>query len=485
MNDGDGRGDRRTLSLSTDQVWTLIAWVVPAVAVLLAQLPVNDLAYQVRAGALMLTRGEILRTDPFTFTVFGARWVDQQWGAQILLDALHRPFGWPGLVMLRALLVSAAFGISYVWTRRACRDAMVAACVTLGALVVAILLPGTLSLRPQLLAIVPFLVTTWIVRERATHPRRLLWLPAIALIWANLHGSFVLLPLIAGIAFVADVVGGTPTRRWTGLATLAGLLVPLVNPWGPGIYAYLIRLTTAPDVRQGSDEWRPMWRQWPAGPVFLVVVAVLVVLLLRGALRRPTPEEALGLAVFTVFAIASGRNLLWWSLYVPPVVGGMWALRDDRAGDRSPAASVIAALLVLLLVFGLARVGTVRPPEALLSESPGGVTAALARVADPQSRVFNGWWGSWFEFALPQVPMFTDARAEIFPDSVWDDYFRISDGHQGWDATLNRWQIDVIVASAEHQGPLIVLLERDPAWREAYRDSDGGVFVRVVPTSSA
>jgi hypothetical protein len=484
MND-DGRGDRRWLRVSTDQVWTLIAWVVLAVAVLLARLPVNDLAYQVRAGALMLARGHVLRTDPFTFTVFGARWVDQQWGAQILLDALHRPFGWPGLVVVRAMLVSAAFGVTYAWTRRACRDAMVAACLTLGALVVAILLPGTLSLRPQLLAVVPFLLAIGIVRERASHSRRLLWLPLIALIWANLHGSFVLLPLIVGVAFVADVVGRISTRRATGLATIAGVLVPLVNPWGPGVYGYLIRLSTAPIVRQVIDEWRPMWRQWPAGPVFLVVVAVLVVLLSRGALRRPTLEEALGLAVFTAFAVASGRNLLWWSLYVPPVVGGMWALRDDSAADRSPAASVLAGLLALLLVFGIVRVATVQPPEALLSEAPRGITAELADVAEPQSRVFNGWWGSWFEFALPQLPMFTDARAEIFPDSVWDDYFRISNGHPGWDATLDRWHVDVVVASTDHQGPLILLLEHDPGWRETYRDPDGAVFIRVVPTSSA
>jgi hypothetical protein len=481
MNE-DGRGDQRWLRLSMDQVWTLIAWVVPAVAVLLARLPVNDLAYQVRAGALMLARGQVLRTDPFTFTVFGARWVDQQWGAQILLDALHRLFGWPGLVIVRAMLVSAAFGVTYAWTRRACHDAMVAACLTLGALVVAILLPGTLSLRPQLLAVVPFLLTIWIVRERAARPRRLLWLPVIALVWANLHGSFVLLPLIVGIAFVADVVGRTSTRRWTGLATLAGVLVPLVNPWGPGVYGYLIRLSTAPIVRQVIDEWRPMWRQWPAGPVFLVVVAVAIVLLLRGALRRPTLEEALGLAVFTAFAVASGRNLLWWSLYVPPVVGGMWALRDDRAADRSPAASVVAAVLVLLLVFGLVRVVTVQPPEALLSEAPRGITWELARVADPQSRVFNGWWGSWFEFAIPRLLMFTDARAEIFPDSVWDDFFRISDGHPEWDTTLDRWHIDIVVASADHQGALIPLLERDPDWRETYRDQEGAVFVRAAST---
>ncbi|MDP9330563.1 MAG: hypothetical protein M3P11_08015 [Actinomycetota bacterium] len=484
MND-DGRDDRRWSRLSTDQVWILIAWIVPAVAVLLAKVPTEDLAYQVRAGALMLQRGHILRTDPFTFTVFGTRWVDQQWGAQILLDMLHRPFGWPGLVLVRAALVAGAFGVVCLWARRASRDAMVAACLTLGAFVVATFLPGTLALRPQLLAVVPFLATMWIVRERAAHPRRLAWLPVIALVWANLHGSFVLLPLIVGIAFVADTVGRTPTRRWTGVATLAGVLVPLANPWGPGIYGYLFRLSTAPIVREVIYEWRPLWRQWPAGPVFLLATAILAWLLLRGTLRRPTLEETLGFAVFTTLAIASGRNLLWWSLYIPPVMGGMWTLRRDRAVDRSPLASAVAALLALLLVLGFVRVATVSPPEALLSQAPSGITAELTRVATAKSRLFDGWWGSWFEFAVPKLRMFDDSRAEIFPSSLWDDYFRISGGQPGWDATLDRWKIGVVVASVEHQSPLIVLLERDPAWRETYRDPEGAVFVRVAPKSSA
>src|SRR5438094_9565705 len=176
-------GSRERGGLTTERVWDLIAWVLPGAAVLLSKMPVNDLAYQVRAGALMLSSGHVLRADPFTFTVPGHAWVDEQWGAQVLLRALYVPGGWAGLVVVRAALVAVAFGIVYRWTLRAVRDPMVAGCLVMGALLVSIVLPGTLALRPQLLAVPLFLLTLWILRDRGTHPRWLAALPMVAMVW--------------------------------------------------------------------------------------------------------------------------------------------------------------------------------------------------------------------------------------------------------------------------------------------------------------
>ena len=66
-------------------------------------LGVSDLAYQLRAGNLMLATHHFIRTDTFSFTAFGRPWVDQQWGAQILLTLLYRLGGWSFLVFVRAV----------------------------------------------------------------------------------------------------------------------------------------------------------------------------------------------------------------------------------------------------------------------------------------------------------------------------------------------------------------------------------------------
>lgn len=477
MSGISGRDDRFPRIWTSDQVWPLLVWLLPAAAVLFSRMPVNDLAYQIRAGALMIEHGHVLRTDPFTFTVLGQPWLDQQWGSQLLFNLAFRAVGWSGLVVVRAVIVSVAFGVTFAWTRRASGNVIVAAGLTLAALVVTMLMPGTLALRPQLLAVPLLLSASWILRRRARHPGGLAWLPVVTVVWANLHGSFVLMPVLCGIALVADIQGRRPWR-WMGATTLACLLAAVINPWGFEIYGYVGDLATNPIVRDVIDEWRPLWRLSPAGPAVLVAVVALVTMFATGILRRPTLEEGMGLAVFGALALMSGRNLLWACLSVPPIVGGMTVARLERTQERSPLAVVVSGLLVALLVLGLGRIVTADPPETLLSEAPLGITTELDKVASPDDRVFDGWWGSWFEFALPDLPMFVDARAELFPQRVWEDFFTISGASGTWRDAVERWEIDIIVASYDHQRGLLATLGSEPGWTEIYRDGDGVIFRR-------
>ena len=77
------------------QLWAFVAFVLPAL-VSVALIEVADLAYQVRAGDIMLRTHTLIRTDSFSFTAAGHAWLDQQWLAQVLFAAVYRPFGWPG-----------------------------------------------------------------------------------------------------------------------------------------------------------------------------------------------------------------------------------------------------------------------------------------------------------------------------------------------------------------------------------------------------
>src|ERR1041385_7085056 len=86
-------------------VWTFLGVFLPALAALLVPMPAVDLAYQLRAGAGILAGQGIPDTDTWTFTVAGTPWLDQQWGAQVLLAGVFDILGWTGLAILRAFLV--------------------------------------------------------------------------------------------------------------------------------------------------------------------------------------------------------------------------------------------------------------------------------------------------------------------------------------------------------------------------------------------
>jgi len=58
--------------MTRDRLWLAEAVLVSAFAATIAALPAGDLAYQLRAGELMLVSGAVLRAAPFTFTAFGS-----------------------------------------------------------------------------------------------------------------------------------------------------------------------------------------------------------------------------------------------------------------------------------------------------------------------------------------------------------------------------------------------------------------------------
>ena len=100
-----------------DLAWTSLVILVPIVVALLSRMGTTDLTYHVRAGDGILATHSLPRFDTYTFSVYGRPWLDQQWGAQIVLALGHRYGGWATLAFLQAVLVGASFWFVYL----ACR----------------------------------------------------------------------------------------------------------------------------------------------------------------------------------------------------------------------------------------------------------------------------------------------------------------------------------------------------------------------------
>ncbi len=88
--------------MSLNRLWVFLAIALPAFAALLATMSTVDLAYHLRAGGEILTNRAVPAVDTWTFTAAGLPWVDQQWGAQLVLALTERLGGWTGLAILRA-----------------------------------------------------------------------------------------------------------------------------------------------------------------------------------------------------------------------------------------------------------------------------------------------------------------------------------------------------------------------------------------------
>ncbi len=485
---------RRAPSLAT--LWVFLAIALPVLAALLAAMPAVDLAYQIRAGGEILDARAIPSVDTWTVTAAGMPWLDQQWGAQLLLALVYRAASWTGLALLRAALVGLTCGLLLALVRRRAPrlGAMGATLLVLAAFTV---MANALALRPQLFAIPLFVLTLLLLADREAHPRRLWAIPLVTVLWANLHGSFPLVLVLLALALVADLVDRR-SPRLVGAVTLASVAATLVNPIGLDVWRYVVNVATNPAISSRVSEWRPLSPLEPAGLLLYASVLAVVVLLASRARRGGAGSLAwpglLTLLVFGALAAVTGRGLAWWPpvalFVVAPLAAELPVLRIASSTRPSP---LNAWVMVLLAIAGVGLLPAWRPlgaagvPLGTLSYAPQGIAAALrpavldrvsitAICGGPSSTqiwVPQGW-GSWFELARPEYRYEVDSRIELFPAYVWNDY----DAIEGGDLTL----------ACDRGYTWIVTLPTDTAlqhaiiatgqWVVVYQDAEGTLWAR-------
>lgn len=480
MHSCTSRGYDARVSLS--RLWLFLAVALPVLASILAPMSTVDLTYHLRAGGEILATAAIPTTDTWTFTAAGQPWVDQQWGAQVVLALVERLGSWTGLVLFRALLTAVIFGSVLAVARRRGLDARTAALLTIAAFLVA---APAMALRPQLLGMACFAVVLLLVVDRRAHPGRLWLVPLVVAVWANLHGSFFLGPLVVGLAWLEDVHDRVPSPHRTLVAAAVSALAAIATPSGPWVWAYAVGLSANPEVTARITEWQPTSVRDVPGLLFFGSVAAIAVLIARRGLATPWPTLA-WLAAFFLIGVYAQRGIAWWPLAaVAAIAGTLIPAAADPARLDPPTMrrlnTVIAGALVLvgvtlLPVWRPIDPGT-RAPVGVLTDAPPGVTAALRDIARPGDRVFNPQpWGSWFEYALPELTYAIDSRIEFFPPAVWDDYEWVSAGVDGWERILDDWAVTIVVVR-DDMTPFASRL-RSAGWSEVFRDASGAVMVR-------
>jgi hypothetical protein len=456
-----------------DLAWASLVVLVPVVVALLSRMGTTDLTYHIRAGDGILATHSLPRVDTYTFSVSGQPWLDQQWGAQIVLAFGHRA-GWATLAFLQAVFIGISFWFIYLACRARGASVRTSSLLTVVGFLIA---SPTLAMRPQLVALPLFAVAMWALASREAAPRRLYLTPVLAAVCANVHGSFTIFPLIVGLAWIQDARRHHPGSRRLLWLTLATAAATLLNPFGVDAWRYAYDLSTNPIIRKTISEWAPVTATDVSG-LFMIgsALAVVAVLARRGTQTRWT--TLLWLGVFFMLAMSAQRAIVWWSMVAPVILAELFPAPVVEATSsgrepKAPAIGIIAAMLVAVLVL----LPWWRPND-LLSQAPAGVTQAVFDDVPVGARMFvHQPWGSWFEYVTPNNPVFVDSRIEIIPKNIWDDYGQVGFAGADWKAVLARWHPDAIVAAADWK--LIPDLKADPDWTLVYWDDDGYVFVRA------
>jgi hypothetical protein len=475
--------------LTVPRLWLMV--VLGAIGVMgLTRVPsAIDLAYHVKAGELMVAEQALPRTDVLAWTTAGRPWLDQNWGAQLVLYGIWRLGGFPLLTVVNALLAVAAWGLVAAACRRRTANVRVIAAAILVGYATAV---ATFSARPQMFSLLLFAAELYLLEVARARPRVALVIPLLMPLWANLHGAFAV-----GIGLLVIEVAAAAWRRDRPgvvrylLVTAASIAGLLVNPWGVRVLGYALSLPANRVVSGMITEWAPTnVRQLP-GVLVLPAVGVLVVALVRSPAPQRVPEQLLRMALLGGLAFWAVRGVAWFGLALPVALCALARQHPPRpaAADRGvPALNglVLAALAMALVAAAPPVQRTLFGPRSELAAAP--VAAADWLADNPQpGRMFNYQpWGSYLELHLgPRTQVGFDSRVELPPADRWDRYLAVVSGR--WDAErlLDGWGVDHVVTSRRATPALVRLLEASGRWRLAFSTDDQLVYRRVEGTEPA
>jgi hypothetical protein len=455
-----------------------------------------DIWWTLQSGAWMVEHGTLLVADPFTSAPPTSGPVyNMQWLAQLIY------FGFFHLGGLELVITATAAAIALTYGLVLAASVVASGRLRLACLSVALaylLAFSNLSPRPQTLAYPIFgFVLLAVMRAEWRHDTRALWcLPALTVVWANVHGSFFAGWLLLGCAATGRALTDRSLRAAGPylLALLGCCLASLVTPFGPGSIAYLAGMGSNPIVRDLVTEWAPTSVGFREGVFFFLSLAGMLVLALRARVRL-TLTELLLLAVFGWLAISSVRAIVWWGLVLAPIATRLLGSLAARQTPRPAAAAEkpLLNLVILCSILGMvvASLPWLKAEMPVLPEDKRSLVSAAdtpVRVSEylrtsplPPGRVFTHLaWGGYLDWAVwPAARPFLDGRIEIHPPQVWIDYLTITFPGAEWRSLLDRYAIGTVVLDRGAEADLARALAADPGWQKTYEDDQAVVFVRA------
>jgi hypothetical protein len=529
------------VSLAT-QIRTPPAWfrfLIPSVAdlifiVLLIALTCGALAprllkdagtgWHICDGQQILQTHSITRTDSFSYTMQGQTWYAWEWLYDVFIAGIYRWLGLNGVVFFTAVVIAATFALVLRLALR--RESSLPVAVILVMLAVG---ASTIHFfaRPHvlswLLTVIWFqlLDTSETASETAVHSehdRRLFWLPAITLLWANLHGGFLLGIALCGIYLIAGLIRYFSHRedrnrigRWLkrlAVVSLLSLLVNLINPYGYKLHVHIYQYLSNRFLMNHIDEFLSPNFHGVAQQCFAVLLLIAVVAL---AIKRQRLRVSHLLVI--IFAAYSGlyasRNLpvssILLTLVVAPLLSASifnadasqkmtpWLrglmsrvnafasrMTEMELRFRGHVWPALAVLLGLLVCMQYGKLGARQVINAQFDDKRFPVQAveviAQRGIEDP---IFApDYWGGYLIYRFfPNPRVFVDDRHDLYGERFLKDYLKVMHVQPDWEKFLNEKQVHWVLAPAE--GSLANILKETPAWKVIHEDHTAILFQRA------
>ena len=461
--------------LSPQSLIVLLAIVVGLVATGSSLLTDPDTQWHIAVGQQIWAAKAVPTTDLYSYTFAGAPWIAKEWLSQLILYVADAAGGWRGVVLVTALAIGLAFALIFAHLERRLH-LWLAAVMTMAGLILAV--PHMLA-RPHMLVlpiVVGWTCSLLAARERDRVPP--LAFALVMTVWTNMHGSFPLGLVLAGVLALEGVAMAPRPERLARLARWALFLAlataaTLVSPYGLDAILVPLRMEGNAETLKYVSEWVPLRLD------ALGVLAVSAAVLSLAALLPRWRGNLFRLVLVGLLAALMVRHVRFVSLFgvlAPLLVAAALARwpRLAATGEAPPAAlwgavgALAAAALVAVAIATPAPAARVTPEAAYRAAMDAGVAGPVLNDYD-----FGGY------LIAHGVKTFVDGRTDqLFLGDFLPGYVRALDAKDdaAFAAILARYHVTWALVRAGSREARH--LSHMPGWSGLHTDAVASVFVR-------
>jgi hypothetical protein len=444
-----------------------------------------DLGWHLAAGDLIRDRGNIPFQDPWSFTLGDKQWYNLSWLWDVIASVIFQYTKFSGLI----LFVAACGAVIVGYLASVCLSSGASATAVCISVFSACLLYPAFATAPNIyLAASPNTSTMLfcvIFYAECLKRTRCFLLPVMMVLWANLHGGFLLGFLIVGIFCGAALL----RLDWANFKIYsfagAGCFVAIfINPLGWHIYGGLTA-TLGHFVQAYITEW---WSYFgnitvPGSIPGIIYIFIFIALELRFRGSHPIPVESRLLSwLFLFLGLYQFRYMSFFFIFstVP------FALHIDRLlPKRLNNFEVQRSLLTAGIIGACALPLTFMQMEPALGlpQMISEQDALYLQKHFSHARLLNHWnVGGLLIFRTQgAVPVFVDGRAATaYPDDLLRDYFKLVEleiNETAWDTVLEKYQIDTVLWVKAHEQLRRFLVDKR-GWKEEYAGLYESIYVK-------
>lgn len=471
---------------SYDFLWLGIALLFILPIGFILSIPPHDYWWYVRVGQDIAQTGIVPTADTFSYTYFGRPIFYQPWLSAVIFWFAHNLGGATLTFLIRWMSIGVAYSLIWNLMRVAGTDSRVA---TLLLILLGLSSSMNWSMRPQIFGYPLFAIILWVIWHWHNGRAKHIWLlPVASLLWANLHGSFVLAFIIMGSALIFGAGKRTQLLLWLGIS----LIATFINPRGVYVWQFISEMLNSPSDQLYATEWRPPINAgWQMNIFFAWLL--LFIPLVAYSNRRFSLLEWIWFIGFGWLALSGLRYIIWFMMLMAVFTGPLLTniakrfLREPIIEEIKPSFNFLIGgifiLLPLMLLPGIRETWWSDAPQPYaISTTPIEAAKWMEKHPDLPGPLFAEFtFSSYLTFALPSRLVWIDNRFNAYPPEHWERYQTISSVKPQWDSLLNEDGVNLLMLSLHSQPVLVRAVEASTQWCEQYRDNDAVIFSRCEP----